>query len=36
MEIITNGTQSDTVEWRATAINDLDLNSILKITIKRL
>ena len=26
MEIITNGTQSDTVEWRATAINDLDLN----------
>ena len=26
MEIITNGIQRDTVEWRATAINDLNLN----------
>ena len=26
MEIITNGIQRDTVEWRATAINDLTLN----------
>ena len=26
MEITTNGVQRDTVEWRATAINDLTLN----------
>tara|TARA_Y100000385_G_scaffold118885_1_gene123744 strand:- start:123 stop:344 length:222 start_codon:yes stop_codon:yes gene_type:complete len=26
MEITTNGIQRDTVEWRATAINDLPLN----------
>ena len=26
MEIMTNGIQRDTVEWRATAINDLTLN----------
>ena len=26
MEIITNGIQRDTVEWRATAINDMTLN----------
>ena len=26
MEIMTNGIHRDTVEWRATAINDLTLN----------
>ena len=26
MEITTNGVQRDTVEWRATAMNDMTLN----------
>ena len=36
MEIITNGIQRDTVEWRATAINDLSLNKYSEISDRKI
>lgn len=36
MEITTNGVQRDTVEWRATAINDLTLNEYSEISNRKI
>ena len=36
MEITTNGVQRDTVEWRATAMNDLTLNEYSEISNRKI